>query len=150
MRALIFSWLLMLVHVTAGAAEAGIGGRASDRTHFSFDFGIGEIPASGEYYIPPSFNSANPESWQTIPLRANVLRPVSKGETEVFESQCVYLQSAAHDFISCAASPKNELSGLVYKSIRIDKNGERHFICIKNCTKRAPRKLQTFTVESGC
>jgi hypothetical protein len=149
-RPILFLVLILATQSLALAAEAGIGGSARDGTNFTFDIGIGELPAPENYYIPPVVNNAKPELWQTIPLRANLDRPNSTHETDVIESQCVFLSSDGLSFITCARSPQNELSGVVYKQSGVNKNGESRFICIKNCSKRAPQKLQMFTYESGC
>jgi hypothetical protein len=150
MRLILVSGLILINQPGALAAEGGIGGISSDQTRFIFDVGAGALPASNNYYIPPVVSSAKPEAWQTESLRANLYRSNPNNDMDMIEGQCVFLSSGTLSFISCAKTPQNELSGVVYKSGGINKSGETRFVCIKNCSKRVPKKLQTFTVESGC
>lgn len=134
------------------AGEIAIGGRSRDGTFFSFDFAGAEPDPGAERFTPPGAHV--PELWSASPLRVVMSRGTGRSHLEeFFEGQCVLFinqRSSPPNYISCATTPRNALSGVVFEQRGAGSGGNARYVCTRGCSRRAPARIEFSDVESGC
>ena len=133
---IIISVQLFLVSA-AWATRTEIVGKSKAGQSFNFMYGFGDIPELDDPRLPPN---TIPEPNTLSGVQVSAQR--TKNSSEIYnETQCIMFSTKIALFLSCAAQPKNALSGIVYQYKGMNKSGDGMYSCITGCSDHAPRSL---------
>ena len=143
--------LISLAASSAVAAESEIVGKSKAGRSFSFQVGGASPDPSrlADFPLPPNISVAPDSPNDVIGMLANAA-PTARAPEIFNNSQCIMLFAKDTRFISCAAQPKNALSGVVYQYKGENKAGDGMYSCVIGCSNRVPRTLLETAIDPGC